>query len=50
VNGAVGDRLGPLTEPDLHPGEGLEERDGVGEHVGTDHLADRLAASVALPC
>ena len=33
--------VGPLAEPVLHAVEGLEERDGVGEHLGADHLADR---------
>ena len=35
------DVLGPLAEPGLHAGERLEERHGVGEHVGADDLADR---------
>ena len=34
--------VGPLAEAGLHPGERLEERHGVGEHVAADHPADRL--------
>ena len=33
--------VGPLTEPRLHAVERLEERDRIGQHVRTDHLADR---------
>ena len=45
VAGGVGPQqghhvLGALAEAALHPGEGLEEGDGVGEHVGADDPAD----------
>jgi hypothetical protein len=35
------DLVGPIPEACLHPVERLEEREGVGEHFGADHLADR---------